>query len=381
MKQIRTVSLLLLIILLISACGRRLSDEEIAELRQQVRPTEVAAVAEPVETEPEVTQADTEAPVEETAEEVTTENETPAVAEETSAEAVEVAAAEPVDPFTQAILDADAAHGEVLFGEMNSAGLACSNCHLVDSDAMLVGPGMWNLTQRVSTERNVDEDPLQYIYNSITHPNDYVVDGYPANVMPAVYLDIYSEQDLYDLVAYINTLSDAPIEPVQEPVVASAPAVEETSSEPVAEDAAETETTTESEVAEVAQASDNDASESTQERVVIVVTATPTPDTSLSAADFDYSGTPDPVVTIAALGRVSQGEAIFEMACATCHGIAEGSELAIAGVNTRAVQQYMSPERYIYESIINENVHPGLAAELSTSQLYDVLAYTQAVGN
>jgi len=111
------------------------------------------------------------------------------------------------DPLFDEIAAADVAHGEELFSTMNETGFACTTCHYIDREDMLVGPGQLNLLYRAG-ERVEDQGPYSYMYNSIVNPNDYIVEGYPENIMPRTYAEVYSEQDLYDIVAYMATLNE-----------------------------------------------------------------------------------------------------------------------------------------------------------------------------
>jgi cytochrome c2 len=112
------------------------------------------------------------------------------------------------DPLYDEVAAADVAHGEELFNNIiEGASLACSNCHYIDSEEMLVGPGQLNLLYRAA-DRVEDQGPYTYMYNSIVHPNDYIVEGYPEMVMPQNYEELLSEQDLYDIVAYMASLTD-----------------------------------------------------------------------------------------------------------------------------------------------------------------------------
>ncbi len=112
------------------------------------------------------------------------------------------------DPLYEQVAAADVAHGEELFNNIiEGAALACVNCHYIDSEDMLVGPGQLNLLYRAG-ERVEGQGPYTYMYNSIINPNDHVVEGYPAGVMPQNYGELLSEQDLYDIVAYMATLND-----------------------------------------------------------------------------------------------------------------------------------------------------------------------------
>jgi hypothetical protein len=105
--------------------------------------------------------------------------------------------------------------GETLFNETyvvemadGSVGeWACSTCHLVDNDEAGTGPGMLSLPDRAG--ERVERLPAEvYVYNSIIHPNDYIVEGYNENVMPVGYEDIFTEQELYDLTAYLLSIGE-----------------------------------------------------------------------------------------------------------------------------------------------------------------------------
>ena len=85
-------------------------------------------------------------------------------------------------------LTGSAATGEQLFGSEG-----CSACHRTNSDR-LVGPGLAGISDRG------DDD---YIRESLTDPAAVLVEGYP-NVMTR--FDHLSDQELEDLVAYLNTL-------------------------------------------------------------------------------------------------------------------------------------------------------------------------------
>ncbi|RMG88765.1 MAG: hypothetical protein D6712_03020 [Chloroflexi bacterium] len=102
----------------------------------------------------------------------------------------------------------DPAQGEIWFNTVpEGAGLACSSCHHVDSDDMLVGPGLLSIAERAAT-RVEGLSAEEYIVQSITHPDDYVVEGYPPSVMPQNYAEIWTEEQLQDIVAYLLSLGE-----------------------------------------------------------------------------------------------------------------------------------------------------------------------------
>lgn len=125
----------------------------------------------------------------------------------TEAPTSEAAAAEPtasaaIDPTTIG----DPAAGQALFNQMVSqANFSCSNCHHPDSDQRLVGPGLQGVAQRAAQDHpgmTADE----YLHTSIVEPNNFVVEGYPENLMPQVYAEALTEEQINNLVAYLLTL-------------------------------------------------------------------------------------------------------------------------------------------------------------------------------
>jgi mono/diheme cytochrome c family protein len=46
----------------------------------------------------------------------------------------------------------------------------------------------------------------EYLHESVVEPNAYVVEGFPANVMPTNYGSQLTDQQITDLVAYMLTL-------------------------------------------------------------------------------------------------------------------------------------------------------------------------------
>jgi cytochrome c2 len=117
------------------------------------------------------------------------------------------------DVTTVLVSVANPARGDELFHtELNTSSgpYMCSTCHYVDSAQSLIGPGLQNIGLRAWTHIEDSglpyESAAEYLYNSIIHPNEYIVEGYAANIMPQNYGDILSQDDLYNLVAYLFTL-------------------------------------------------------------------------------------------------------------------------------------------------------------------------------
>lgn len=113
------------------------------------------------------------------------------------------------DPAAAAAIDvssADPAHGEDLFNTFQAdAGFACSTCHHDDSEDRLIGPGLLNVAARAET-RVEGQDAVEYIYISIINPDAYLVDGFTDDLMPENWAEIYSDDDIADIMAYLFTL-------------------------------------------------------------------------------------------------------------------------------------------------------------------------------
>lgn len=137
----------------------------------------------------------------------------------------------------------DPENGEVLFNTLQpTVGFACATCHRVDSDETLIGPGLINVGNPThdpsshmmdladsdmdmgsddsdmnmgsdDSDMNMDNmggmnmDPVSYIYTSITDPGAYVVPGFVDNLMPRTYAELFTEDEINDLIAYLISLS------------------------------------------------------------------------------------------------------------------------------------------------------------------------------
>jgi mono/diheme cytochrome c family protein len=384
MKYYRYLSVVILL-LLVTACGRRLPDPstEIEVDNAVAEDLDVTEVAEDIEADD---------PVEAVEQVISLET----LVDDTAA------FGDPDDALVAQVLAANPIEGEQLFLERNLPNNAqsCSSCHNV-TDVRLVGPGMQGLPQRAAG-RTSGESAAEYVYNSIIHPNEYVVEDYPANVMPQNYEDVLTEQQLANLTAYMLTLNADGAIPIQEraeeilsaaddtaDTVAQAPTqtpfiiivtatpegsepaddtTDEATEEPVVDEAIEAteEVTAEAtevvvdEVTEEAVAEVEDTAEATDEpaRVVtvqVVVTATPLPTEEAPAEVTDVvqaptlpptpaiSPTPDRAARLASLGIAAYGEDAFQENCAECHSVesaAMGEDgPGLLGIPQRAAQQ------------------------------------------
>ncbi|MEZ4618923.1 MAG: c-type cytochrome [Caldilineaceae bacterium] len=105
-----------------------------------------------------------------------------------------------LDPAVQdAIANANSANGETI-----ALTFGCVGCHALDPNEVKTGP-TWHNVGDTAVIRVPGESPAQYLYQSITAPNAFVVPGYPGNVMPANFTDTMSPEQIADMVAYLLT--------------------------------------------------------------------------------------------------------------------------------------------------------------------------------
>lgn len=100
----------------------------------------------------------------------------------------------------------DPARGQALFNEVRGeVNFACATCHYFNQEAQLIGPGLLNVSKWALA--NIQgQTPQEYIHTSIMTPSAFVVPGYPDGLMPQIYAQIFSEQQIEDLVAYVMSL-------------------------------------------------------------------------------------------------------------------------------------------------------------------------------
>lgn len=388
------VATLLMVVLIITACGRRLPDEYFevdSDFPSETivsTPTLFAIAPTPTNVTIDTTEANSE---EQTADETNT-DETAVVDEAPSEQQFELVEV-PLDPIVEQVADADPTNGEALL----VMGVPCTSCHNFDSENMLVGPGMLNIPTRAESriEGVVAE---RYLYNSIVHPNDYIVEGFSQGVMPQVYTDLFSENELLDIVAYLMTLGNYP---EREPSFIEVPIeIDDTvATEETADEVQETDDTDPSDDANV---------------VYIVITATPMTDldndpvedeestdenastseamsTDLAVVapnyDIDLSGVPASVDFLASRGVVENGEAFFNealvngMSCSTCHSV-DGQPSA-SQIDLSTVGTVENSSAYIWAAIFNNQLHPCLSTQyqqqLSGASPSHLVAYLQSL--
>jgi mono/diheme cytochrome c family protein len=116
--------------------------------------------------------------------------------------------ATPIPPTAEpvAAVTGNAENGKVLFETFRAeVSFACATCHHVDSDDRLIGPGLLNIVDHVE-QHGTGETPAEYIRHSIVEPGAFVVPDYPDNLMPRTYAELFTEEEINDLVAYVLSL-------------------------------------------------------------------------------------------------------------------------------------------------------------------------------
>ncbi len=91
-----------------------------------------------------------------------------------------------------------AALGQELFAQqLIGSQPGCSTCHSLEPGVTIVGPSLAGIGSRADAD---------YIRQSILDPNAVVVEGFTPNVMPSVWSDELTEDQIEQLVAFLLTL-------------------------------------------------------------------------------------------------------------------------------------------------------------------------------
>lgn len=111
-----------------------------------------------------------------------------------------------LSPIDRLVAVRDAMNGAMLFGTFqDAANYSCSNCHLSDSEKENLGPGLLNIKDRAAS-RVEGMTAAEYIYQSIVDSKAYTVEGFDPELMPQNWAEIYSDLEIFDIVAYLMTL-------------------------------------------------------------------------------------------------------------------------------------------------------------------------------
>jgi cytochrome c2 len=93
-----------------------------------------------------------------------------------------------------------AADGQLVY---QGAG-GCTACHTLDANVAGVGPSFAGLSGRAPTRRP-GYSAQAYVYESITNPNAYVVEGFQGGIMPQTFKQTLSAQQIADVIAFVLT--------------------------------------------------------------------------------------------------------------------------------------------------------------------------------
>lgn len=101
---------------------------------------------------------------------------------------------------------AAAVDGEELFNRTvlaNNGG--CITCHSLTPDKVLVGPSLADIGV-TAADRVAGTSASDYLFESITHPDAFVVEGFVAGRMPGNWTEGLSTEEIAALVDYMLTL-------------------------------------------------------------------------------------------------------------------------------------------------------------------------------
>ncbi|MGH8104671.1 MAG: c-type cytochrome, partial [bacterium] len=82
----------------------------------------------------------------------------------------------------------------------------CIGCHMINGEGSMIGPDLSSIGATQTED---------YIRTAILDPNAVVVPGYQPNIMPNIFPQVLSNDDLDDLVEYLKQLKGAPLPELQ----------------------------------------------------------------------------------------------------------------------------------------------------------------------
>ncbi len=136
----------------------------------------------------------------------------PVTGEPTAAPAGETPAATPAPAASGLPADDALAKGDPVKGQQIFATQACPACHQVTGTAQPVCPNLSaigtqapEIIQEAGYKGQATSGP-QYLYESIVKPSAFVVTGFNDGVMPNNFATTLTEEQIFDIVAYLNTL-------------------------------------------------------------------------------------------------------------------------------------------------------------------------------
>jgi cytochrome c2 len=81
----------------------------------------------------------------------------------------------------------------------------CASCHATTDDDVIIGPSLAGVAERAGS-RVPGEDADTYLRQSIVDPRAYTVEGFPDNMMPVNFAQVFSPEDIDAILAYLHTL-------------------------------------------------------------------------------------------------------------------------------------------------------------------------------
>jgi mono/diheme cytochrome c family protein len=95
--------------------------------------------------------------------------------------------------------------GDPASGQQLAVLNGCVGCHQLDPTQAVTAPS-WHNMANVAVARRPGMSPAAYLYESIVEPNAYIVQGYPAGIMPQNYDQSLTTEQIVDIIAYMLTL-------------------------------------------------------------------------------------------------------------------------------------------------------------------------------
>lgn len=81
----------------------------------------------------------------------------------------------------------------------------CATCHSLEPDVVIIGPSVAGIGSRAATLIS-GQSAEDYLKESITNPDSYVAEGFPASIMPQGYAQELTSDQIDQLVAYMLAL-------------------------------------------------------------------------------------------------------------------------------------------------------------------------------
>ncbi len=108
---------------------------------------------------------------------------------------------------------AGAVEGQVRAPEELFITMGCQGCHNLEQDQTesnrgAIAPNLGNLNEE-APNMVAGQDALTYVINSITHPNDFIVPGYVAGIMPQNFPDRMSTEEIEGMAQWLLDQSAA----------------------------------------------------------------------------------------------------------------------------------------------------------------------------